>query len=392
MKRGILTMVLAGAGTLAGSTMVGCLGSSASQVETQLDYNFTVDADRAKWKFEGLKYQGSVGPYAVFQVTDPQQRITGPRVAIPGSDGVSVIASAKNYFINGTATEAAFGLTANGNMVVQCKQQPTNQGSCTMPSSNTGTTPTNPTPPPNEAGDLGGSWGTGCNKAHDGGSASGGWGSSSGGSSGGWGGGGGSGYGGSGGSGGGGGYGGGSSGGGSYSNPGGYGGGGWSNNGCSDMGASSSSGSNSSPDGGASFPTGGSNTGGSNTGGSNTGGSNTGGSNTGGSNTGGSNTSSGGSNTTGGNGQGGPGGPGSGTGGGNGGGPGSAGSPGSASDSNGGADVAVVFENPAPVGSTVLLRKVTIHTSNSTRSADTDPGICCTSGSCSLATSGGSVK
>jgi hypothetical protein len=58
------------------------------------------------------------------------------------------------------------------------------------------------------------------------------------------------------------------------------------------------------------------------------------------------------------------------------------------SDSNGGADVAVVFQNPAPVGSTVLLRSITIHTQNSTRSQGTVPGICCSGGTCALSGSG----
>jgi len=333
MTRGIVMMLVAGAGAL----VLGCSSDSTTPATSQLSFNLTVEADRAMWRAEGLQYQGSVGPYAVYTVTAAQQRLVGPRVILPSQSGIAVLASAQNYFIaGGQGGGAELALECAGKHVVSSPQSPTKDGSCTGPSQSAGNAPTSgadggaPAPtPPAPASDLGSNnnWGSSCGDADAGSS-----GGSSGSGGGGWGsGGGGGGYGS-----GGGGWGG-SSGGGSYSNPGGWNNGGWNNTGCGDMGSGTNGGN----------PPGGNNP-------------------SGGSTDAGVPGSSGG-----GGGSGGSGGSGSGP-----------------SDSNGGADVAVSFQHPAPVGSTVLIRSITIHSTQTTRSNDSAPGICCSSGTCSLSSSG----
>ena len=59
--------------TALGGAVVGCSGNGA-----QHDFDFTNAKDRAQWQTEGLAYQGSVGPYAVYKVTASKQRLVGP--------------------------------------------------------------------------------------------------------------------------------------------------------------------------------------------------------------------------------------------------------------------------------------------------------------------------
>ena len=193
-------------------SVAGCLGGSSAPATKQLDYDLTIETDRAQWKTEGLEYQGSVGPYAVYRVTADHQRLVGPRVIMPAGTSVATLQWAKNYFIasGGVASPATLTLRSGQVMLCQGTQPPAMDGQCTPPSDQTGS-PTGQVDmgPPADVADMASGWGSGCNPG-SGGSGGGGYG------------------------GGGGGYGG--SGGGSYSNPGGYGGGGWKDNGCGDGG------------------------------------------------------------------------------------------------------------------------------------------------------------
>jgi len=212
--------------------LVGGCSGSAPPVERQLEYNFTVAADRAKWKPEGLDYLGSVGPYAVYRVTASEQRLVGPRVAIPrGLTGVAMIQGAKNYFSTSARSASAVLLSLRAGsggeqLLCQHTQPPADEGSCTPPSDQTGSTPAPSMP--GDGGDMASGWGSACSQ--DGGTSShggGGYGGSKGGGAGsGWGNGSGS-----------------NSGG--YSNPGGWGNGGWNNNGCGDSDGGTGGGGNS---------------------------------------------------------------------------------------------------------------------------------------------------
>lgn len=320
MRTSLLTMIIAGAG------LVGC-STATPQATSQLEYDLTIDADRAQWRAEGLEYEGSVGPYAVYRVTGETQRFTGPRVRLGG--GTAMLQLAKNYFVVGArgAGQVTLSLETGGKSVVRATQPPTEEGQCTGPSTQTGGMPaaaTTTTDQPSAADAGTGKWGSGCASGSGSSSGAGGWGSGSG-SGYGSGSGSGSGYGSGSGSGSGSGYGGGGGGGGSYSNPGGYGGGGWKNSGCGDMGAG-------------------------------------GGQHSGGGSDGGVSTSGGGS-------------------GGSGSVPGGNSGP---SDSEGGTDTGATFTSPAPVGATVLLRKISLG-GVEVRADDQAPVICCSKGVCSLA-------
>ena len=381
MKARWLAMMLGGGlfgVTALGGAVVGC--SSGGVVR---DYDFTNAGDRAEWTAEGLSYQGSVGPYAVYRVTASKQRLVGPSVRASEA-GVVALASAQNYFVppKTAAASVRLSLGVGGVVLLDATQTPMTDGQCSP-----GTTTT---------GGGGGSGGGGGGGEGGGGSADmSGWGDPcggghGGGGSGGNGGGGSGGYGG--GSGGSGGYGGGSSGGGygsggsggsggGYGNPGGLPDGGWNNPGCpTDMGGGGSGGNG----GGGSGGNGGGGSGG--TGGGGSGGNGGGGS--GGNGGGGSGgTGGGGSGGQGGGGSGGTGGGGSG---GEGGG-GSGGGGGGDSDSTLGpppAPIYIDFPQPAPVGGIILIQHVTLG-AHSPAPRDTPPPVCCTDGSCTTGTTGG---
>jgi hypothetical protein len=361
--------------TALGGTLVGCSGGGA-----QHEFDFTKASDRAQWQAEGLAYQGSVGPYAVYKVTAATQRLVGPSLAVGG--GAVALAGAQNYFVapKTVASAARVSLRSGSIVLVDATVTPMSDGQCT-----TGTTTTGG----GGGADLGGSggasadmsgWGDPCKpKDMGGGSGGGGSGGYGGGGSGGYGGGGSGGYGG--GSGGSGGYGGGGSGGsgGSYGNPGGLPGGGWTNPGCpTDMGGGGNGGSG----GGGSGGSGGGGSGGSGGGGS--GGSGGGGSGgIGGGGSGGE--GGGGSGGSGGGGSGGPGG-GGGSGGNGGGGAGGGGD----SDSDLGpppAPVYIDFPQPVPVGGVILIQHVSL---GGATPRDAAPPVCCTGANCTTGGSGGS--
>src|SRR5262245_12536178 len=62
--------------------IIGVMAALGCGSGTQREYDFTNAEDRAQWQTEGLAYQGSVGPYALFRVTGKQQRLIGPSVAL----------------------------------------------------------------------------------------------------------------------------------------------------------------------------------------------------------------------------------------------------------------------------------------------------------------------
>ncbi len=355
MKTRWLAMMLVG-----GLFLVGCSNGGGQRV-----FDFTSASDRAAWSAEGLSYQGSIGPYAVYKVTSATQRLVGPSVRV--GSGIVALASAQNYFVapRTPAPSVRLALVAGGATLLDATETPMDDGQCSP-----GTTTTS-------GGDLGSGggasadmsgWGNPCGSGGHGGGGGGGGGHGSGGS-GGYGGGGSGGDGGGGGSGG---YGGGGGSGGSYGNPGNLPDGGWNTPGCpTDMGSSGGGGNGGSGGGGS---------------GGNGGGGGSGG--TGGS--GGSGGSGGQYGGSGGNG-------GGGDSGGSGGGTGSAGSSGgtggAGSGNSGGpvifsTPVSITFPSPAPVGSIILIQRVTL--GGGAPNDTPPPPVCCTGSNCTTGGTGGS--
>jgi hypothetical protein len=84
--------------------LVGCTadidsGASDLIVTTQVRFDFTVVADRALFAEHGLEHRGSVGPYAVYEVTAEDARLEGPRVRFDRTaHGLIMLCGANGYF------------------------------------------------------------------------------------------------------------------------------------------------------------------------------------------------------------------------------------------------------------------------------------------------------
>ena len=281
-------------------TVLLCACSSPSP-ETQLEYDLTSAADRAKWTPIGLEYRGSVGPYAVYVATGTTQRFIGPRVLVPRGGG-AMIMGAKNYFTGSSKAPMALLSMHSDKSGTLCtsSQPPEMNGGCTAAHDDSGGA-TSASPADGGAlGDMASGWGGGCVGDTDGGD----------------------GYGNSGG----------------YGNPGGYGSGGWKNPGCGDMGTG---------------------------GGGDSDGGMTGGDSDGGMTGGGGGGASDGGMTGGGDG-------------------------GTSADSSGDL-VTVDFERALPVGSTIVIRKLSLGGS-AARTAPNTPSVCCNKGGMCTLTSSTSIQ
>jgi hypothetical protein len=121
--------------TALGGAVVGCSGGDGG---AQREFDFTRASDRAQWRPEGLAYQGSVGPYAVYKVTAAKQRLVGPSVAFSG--GVVALAGAQNYFVapKSAAGVARMSLRAGSVVLLDVLQTPMSDGQCTPGTTTTG--------------------------------------------------------------------------------------------------------------------------------------------------------------------------------------------------------------------------------------------------------------
>lgn len=134
MTRGFWALALIGVGTLAIS-VVGC-DTGPNQVLDQLEYDLTVNADRARFVEDGLTYQGTVGPYAVYKVTSDHPRLLGPYVRVTQQVGYAMLCGATHFFIDRQVENATLKLLGGhtGDVTyVATDQQPAPEGGCTPP-------------------------------------------------------------------------------------------------------------------------------------------------------------------------------------------------------------------------------------------------------------------
>ena len=145
MRRGIIAIAVLSMGSLVGS--VGC-SSPEPTVTTQLEFDLTVNADRAQFKEQGLAYQGSVGPYAVYKVTAANPSLIGPYIKVDQAVGYAMLCGATHYFTQSLQVAQIAnmhllgGHTGNIPLVVTA-QNPLLEGACTQAKDSYG----NPIPP-----------------------------------------------------------------------------------------------------------------------------------------------------------------------------------------------------------------------------------------------------
>jgi hypothetical protein len=157
MKRGIIAVAVL---TMGG--MVGCQPSMPDPNSTvaQLEFDLTVNEDRARFVEDGLAYQGSVGPYAVYKVTAENPRLIGPYIQVTTKVGYAMLCGATHYFTPALQAASLATLHLHGGQsglvpLVQTDQMPSDEGGCTQPKDTFG----NPIPD-GGAGDNPGGGGT----------------------------------------------------------------------------------------------------------------------------------------------------------------------------------------------------------------------------------------
>lgn len=85
--------------------------SGEDLVVDQTVFDFTVVADRALFREEGLEYFGTVGPYAIYEVTGDEPRLVGPRVRFDSAArGLVMLCGASGYFAEGDASDVEMKL------------------------------------------------------------------------------------------------------------------------------------------------------------------------------------------------------------------------------------------------------------------------------------------
>jgi len=117
----------------------GCDSSAVNdRVSAQTEYDFTVADDRAQFVEQGLAYQGSVGPFAVYQVTAANPKLVGPNVQPNKMVGYAMLCGATHYFtpVSGPANLAMLSLhggRSGGLELVSTQQQAAHSGDCSPP-------------------------------------------------------------------------------------------------------------------------------------------------------------------------------------------------------------------------------------------------------------------
>ena len=85
--------------------------SGEDLVVDQTSFDFTVVADRALFREEGLEYFGTVGPYAIYEVTGDEPRLVGPKVRFDSSArGLVMLCGASGYFADAEASNVEMKL------------------------------------------------------------------------------------------------------------------------------------------------------------------------------------------------------------------------------------------------------------------------------------------
>lgn len=136
MNRTLLVVALLGLGGV-----VGCQGSMpdplSNQALAQVEFDLTVTDDRAKFREDGLQFQGSVGPYAVYKVTSANPQLIGPYIRVTKDVGFAMLCGAKNYFAASRLTaQSVIALKGgrSGNIqLVASMQDPATDGDCASP-------------------------------------------------------------------------------------------------------------------------------------------------------------------------------------------------------------------------------------------------------------------
>jgi hypothetical protein len=117
----------------------GCDQSSVNdRVSAQTEYDFTVADDRAQFVEQGLAFRGSVGPFAVYQVTAADPKLIGPNVQPNQMVGYAMLCGATHYFLpaSGPANLAMLSLhggRSGGLELVATQQQAAHSGDCSPP-------------------------------------------------------------------------------------------------------------------------------------------------------------------------------------------------------------------------------------------------------------------
>ncbi len=92
-------------------------GSSDLVVTTQVRFDFTVVADRELFVENDIRHVGSVGPYAVYEVTGLDPRLDGPRIRFDrAAGGLLMLCGAAGYFAPQGASAEDTHLTLLGGM------------------------------------------------------------------------------------------------------------------------------------------------------------------------------------------------------------------------------------------------------------------------------------
>ncbi len=116
--------------------VAGCSAGGSTHPTEQIEFDLTVDADRAQFREEGLTFRGAVGPFAVYQVTSASPRLVGPDLAPAQHVGYAMLCGATKYFAPTSGATAFIKLHGgeDGNLpLVSTDQEPAHDGECAPP-------------------------------------------------------------------------------------------------------------------------------------------------------------------------------------------------------------------------------------------------------------------
>jgi hypothetical protein len=108
------------------------------RVTAQTEFDLTVNDDRAQFVEQGLAFRGSVGPFAVYEVTAAEPKLIGPYVQPQHSVGYAMLCGAGKYFMPAfadglTARMSLHGGRSGGLELVATDQYAGHSGECAPP-------------------------------------------------------------------------------------------------------------------------------------------------------------------------------------------------------------------------------------------------------------------
>jgi hypothetical protein len=129
---------------LMASALTGC--TAAKQIASKDEFDLTVLEDRLQWKEDGLEFQSTVGPYAVYRITHEDPRLIGPYVR--SQNGYAMLCNATKYFAKAAVTQQVAAMKLLGGVSGQVPYVTASQGAaefggCVPPMDSYGT----PVPP-----------------------------------------------------------------------------------------------------------------------------------------------------------------------------------------------------------------------------------------------------